>query len=317
MPAPLIPLGVGRSGTTLLRVMLDRNSRLAIPDESFFMLPLARRHRRRVNADAFYDDLRRLPRLREWDIAPDDVRPRLRDGMTTGEAISAIFETYAEKHSKPRWGDKTPLYMQHLPLLERLFPDAALGSPRAGRARRGALVPRASAGVFRQDARAQPKTVAQFAARWKVEIDAARALGRRTGGRYLELRYEDLVADPARELGRICEFASLPWKQAMLEYAGKVDVSNLPQHQRLAEPPTANVRDWRNEMTAADARAFEEVAGDVLASSGYELLDTGARYPTSGGRRELARFRTLYRGWNATTNLVQSSPLWTRSHPAA
>ena len=44
--------------------------------------------------------------------------------MTTGEAIAAIFETYAEHEGKPRWGDKTPLYMQQLPLLERLFPDA-------------------------------------------------------------------------------------------------------------------------------------------------------------------------------------------------
>jgi hypothetical protein len=69
-------------------------------------------------------------------------------------------------------------------------------------------------------------------------------------------------------------------------------------------------------MPAADARAFEEVAGDVLASSGYELLDGDARYPTAKGRRELARFRALYRSWNATTNIVQSSPLWTRSHPA-
>jgi hypothetical protein len=313
---PLIVLGVGRSGTTLLRVMLDRNSELAIPDESFFMLPLARRHRGRVKADAFYDDLRRLPRLREWDIAPEDVRPRLRDGMTTGEAISTIFETYAEKHGKPRWGDKTPLYMQHLPLLERLFPDALwVHLVRDGRD--AALSFLALPPGFSGKTWAQPSSVAQFAARWKVEIDAARALGRRAGGRYLELRYEDLVADPARELGRICEFASLPWEPAMVEYAGKVDVTNLPQHQRLAQPPTANVRDWRTEMSPADAQAFENVAGDVLASSGYELLDSGARYPTTRGRREIARFRIAYRSWNATTNLVQSSPLWTRSHPAA
>lgn len=79
---PLILFGVGGSGTTLLRVMLDRNANLAIPDESFFMLPLARRHRGRVKADAFYDDLRRLrrlPRLREWDIS----RPR-----TSGRACA-------------------------------------------------------------------------------------------------------------------------------------------------------------------------------------------------------------------------------------
>jgi hypothetical protein len=44
--------------------------------------------------------------------------------MSVGEAVSALFTTYAAKHAKPRWGDKTPMYMRHLGLLERLFPDA-------------------------------------------------------------------------------------------------------------------------------------------------------------------------------------------------
>ncbi len=34
---PVIVLGVRRSGTTLLRVMLDRSPALAIPDESYFV----------------------------------------------------------------------------------------------------------------------------------------------------------------------------------------------------------------------------------------------------------------------------------------
>jgi glucosamine--fructose-6-phosphate aminotransferase (isomerizing) len=41
---PLILLGVSRSGTTLLRVILDRSPGIAIPDESFFVPLLARRH---------------------------------------------------------------------------------------------------------------------------------------------------------------------------------------------------------------------------------------------------------------------------------
>jgi len=48
---PLIVLGVRRSGTTLLRVMLDRNRALAVPDESYFVPQLARRHRGRVAPD--------------------------------------------------------------------------------------------------------------------------------------------------------------------------------------------------------------------------------------------------------------------------
>src|ERR1700745_1353219 len=95
MAQPVIVLGVGRSGTTLLRVMLDRSSEIASPYESFFLPPLAHRHGRRPNLDDFLDDLGRFYQLYEWGISPDDVRPRLREGMTTGEAIAPVFEVYA------------------------------------------------------------------------------------------------------------------------------------------------------------------------------------------------------------------------------
>ena len=83
---PVIVLGVRRSGTTLLRVMLDRSSELAIPDESYFVPQLAHRHRDVVDPDAFLDDLRRLPTLAEWGLEPGAVAARLRPGMTAGEA---------------------------------------------------------------------------------------------------------------------------------------------------------------------------------------------------------------------------------------
>jgi hypothetical protein len=310
MSAPVIVLGVGRSGTTLLRVMLDRNTTLAIPYESFFVLPLAHRHGRRPRLDAFLDDVGRFPQLREWGIAPDDVRPRLREGMTTGEAIAAVFEVYADQHGKRRWGDKTPLYMQSLPLLERLFPDAAwVHLVRDGRD--AALSFLALPEGFSGKTWAQPRTAAQFAARWRTEILAARRLE----GRYLELRYEDLVAEPERELRRVCERASLPWEPEMLDHTGVSEVAQMPEHRNIAKPPTAGLRDWRTEMSREDALAFEAVAGDVLRSAGYELLEPGADYPTRHGRLELARFAALSKSWNATAAAYQRSPLWHRSHP--
>ncbi len=314
MAPPVIVLGVGRSGTTLLRVMLDRNSALAIPYESFFVVPLARRHGRRPQPRALLDDLRRFPQLREWGISPDDVRSRLREGMTTGEAIGAVFEVYAEHRGKPRWGDKTPLYMQHLPLLGRLFPDALwVHLVRDGRD--AALSFLGLPEGFSGRTWAQPRTVAQFAARWRSEIEAARRLARQAGSRYLELRYEDLVAQPEHELRRVSKHASLPWEPAMLEHAGTSEVSQMPGHRNLAQPPTPGLRDWRDEMRSQDALAFEQVAGDVLRTAGYELLEPGGRYPTRRGRMELARFSALSRSWNAAAAAYQRSPLWPRAHP--
>ena len=95
--APLILLGVSRSGTTLLRVILDRSPGIAIPDESFFVPLLARRHGRTVDAERFLDDLRGSRRSAAGGSRPTDVAPRSRAGMPTGEAIAAIFEAYAER----------------------------------------------------------------------------------------------------------------------------------------------------------------------------------------------------------------------------
>ena len=311
---PVIVLGVGRSGTTLLRVMLDRSSEIAIPYESFFVTPLAHRHGRRPNIERFLDDLGRFYQLYEWGISPEDVRPKLRDGMTTGEAIAAVFEVYAEHEGKPRWGDKTPLYMQHLPLLERLFPDALwVHLVRDGRD--AALSFLELPEGFSGKTWAQPRTTAQFAARWRTEILSARKLGEHVGGRYLELRYEDLVAEPERELRRVCEHASLPWEPALLDHTGVSKVAEMPEHRNIAQPPTPGLRDWRSQMSREDALGFEQVAGDVLRGCDYELLEPGASYPSKEGRRELARFAALSKSWNATAAAYQRSPLWRRSHP--
>jgi hypothetical protein len=308
---PLILLGVSRSGTTLLRVILDRSPGIALPDESFFVPLLARRHRGKVDPQRFLDDLSRLPALAEWGLAPADVSPRLRPGLGAGEAIAAIFQAYAEKEGKPRWGDKTPMYMRHLPLLERLFPHAQyVHLVRDGRDAAVSFL-RMPEGTFTRTW-AHPESTAEFAALWRIEVEGARALGLRVGpARYHEARYERLVAEPEETVREICAFARIPFEPAMLEYAGAVDVSRKPHQQRLLQPPTTGVRDWRSELPEEDARAFEAVAGNLLADLGYEVLGE----PETRSRGRLTWYRARLAAWNATAAAVQRSPLWRRRHP--
>jgi LPS sulfotransferase NodH len=311
---PLILLGVSRSGTTLLRVVLDRSTGLAIPDESFFVPLLARRHGKTAERDAFLDDVARLPTVRDWGLTPEDVAPFLRPGLPTGEAIAAIFEANAEKAGKPRWGDKTPMYMRHLDLLERLFPDAQyVHLIRDGRDAALSFLDMPE-GTFTRTW-AHPTTPARFACLWRKEITGARALGRDVGSsRYLEVRYEALVADPAATVAAICAWAELPFEQTMLEYVGEVDVSAKPHQQRLLAPPTKAVRSWREEMLPADVRAFEEIAGDLLAQLGYEVTNAA---PPRAVRAQTARaaYDARLAAWNASAALLQRSPLWRRRHP--
>jgi hypothetical protein len=309
---PLVVLGVSRSGTTLLRIVLDRSPGIAIPDESFFVPLLARRHGRTIDADSFLEDVARIPTIRAWGLRVDDVRPRVRSGMATGDAIAAIFDAYAERQDKPRWGDKTPMYMRHLPLLERLFPEAQyVHLVRDGRDAALSFLEMPE-GTFTRTW-AHPTTPAQFACLWRKEVSAARALGQRAGsGRYHEVRYEELVSDPDGAVSAICRFAGMPFEPEMLAYAGAVDVSDKPHQLRLRRPPTPGVRSWREDMSTSDVAAFEAVAGDLLQDLGYEV--TSSR---SSGRASAARawYDARLAAWNASASLVQRSPLWRRRHP--
>ena len=315
MTAPLVLLGVSRSGTTLLRAVLDRSAGLAIPDESFFVPLLARRHGRRVEPSRFLDDVRRLPAVAAWGVSAGDVAPRLRPGMPAGQAIAAIFEAYAEGQGKPRWGDKTPMYMRHLPLLERLFPEAQyVHLVRDGRDAATSFL-QLPEGTFTRTW-AHPASATAFACLWRTEVEATRALGARVGpGRYLEARYEDLVRDAERVVRWICAFAGLPYAPEMLDVAGSVDVSGKPHQQRLLQPVTAGVRDWRTELSQMDALAFEAVAGDLLAELGYEILVRPARPPGWRARLALLRYRSRLGAWNAAAAALQRSPVWRQRHP--
>jgi Sulfotransferase family len=310
---PLFVLGVSRSGTTLLRVVLDRSSGIAIPDESFFVPLLARRHRGEVDDARFLDDLRRLPTLRAWGLSPEDVRTRLQPGARTAEAIAAIFEAYAAREQKPRWGDKTPMYMRHLALLERLFPEAQYVHLIMDGRDAALSFLRMPEGTFTRTW-AHPHTAAEFACLWRSEVSAARSLGERAGrSRYLEVRYEELVDAPEQVVRRICEFASLAYEPAMLDYVGNVDVSEKPHQQRLLQPLTPGARDWRTQMSGEEVRDFESIAGELLEDLGYDLTGSPTR---SDWRAALARarYRATLGAWNAAVSATQRSPLWRRRH---
>ncbi len=306
----MIVLGVSRSGTTLLKEMLDRNSVLAIPSESYFIPQLWDRHGNRSSVDDVVDDLGRIARVREWGVAPEDVRARLSDGAGFNEIVDAVYRVYAESRGKRRYGDKTPLYMQHLDLLERVFPGAQfVHIVRDGRDAGLSFMamkrkPRFNLG--------RPRRLAEFACAWRFEIEGAQRFGARLGGaRYLELRYEDLVAEPEARLREVCGFLGLEFEPAQLEYHRDVDPAWLQDHPRLAEPPRADLRRWRDELSPGDQELFEAIAGGLLGRLGYERA-----FPApSGAARaraaaELAAFRARLGAWTVSLRAFRRSPVW-------
>ena len=302
---PIVVLGVSRSGTTLLKAMLDAHSQVAIPSESYFIPQLWDRHGEHPDRERFVADLRRLERVREWGVDPDEVRAVLPEQPTFAEAVQAIYAVYADARGKPRFGDKTPLYMQHLDVLERAFPGARyVHIVRDGR--NAALSLLAMTRRPRLNL-SRPRGVADFACAWEREVRAARRFGQRHP--YLELRYEDLVAEPAERLRDVCAFMDLDYEPAMLEYHRREDPALYADHPRLAQPPVRDARSWRKELSTEDAKLFEAIAGDLLAELGYERA-----HPRPGRRARAAAERVAYAArlwtWRTALPLVRKSPAW-------
>jgi hypothetical protein len=306
---PVVILGVSRSGTTLLREMLNRGPELAIPSESYFVPQLWDRHGPSPDVDAAIADLVTTPRVREWGISEHDIRSRVGPRARFADIVTAVYRAYAERSRKSRWGDKTPLYMQHLDVLEHAFPGARyVHIVRDGRD--AAL----SFAGMRRRARfnlARPRSLDAFACQWRREVGDARRFGEQVAReRYVEVRYEDLVRDPEPHLRRICKRAGLTFDAAMLEYHRHAGSAAGEDHRRLAEPPALRTR-WPEEMDRAALRRFEAIAGDRLSELGYPLIHPPAE-------RRLATYAAAARGaydlrvaaWRAGLAAYRRTPAW-------
>jgi hypothetical protein len=270
---PFFIVGADRSGTTLLVVMLDRHPDVAIPSEGHFIPPLWRQRRRygaddRIeNLDRFLYDLLSHPSFRHWSLPAESIRWELGsiECPQFAVAIAAAYAAFARSQGKTRWGDKTPEYVGHIPLLATLFPEARfvhmIRDPR-------------DVALSTLDLNKLHRHAATSAYFWARKIRRAREAEKWLGSRrYHEVRYEALVSDPRSELQRLADFLALPFDERMLDHDPH-SIERIPprlrhMHSRLALPPTKGLRDWRTQMRPSDVEEVEAIAHAEMEATGY------------------------------------------------
>lgn len=290
MLAMPIVIGLPRSGTTLLRLMLDAHPQLAMPPETGFLAfcgkftetgaALRREFFERVthfpeNAPNWSDF--GIPEA-DFMAALERIRPfNVADGYRT------FYRLYAQRFDKPRYGDKTPTYYRYINTITATLPEAHfIHIIRDGR----------DVALSVRDMWFSPgKDVETLATHWRDGIVQARTLAKATS-HYHELHYEQLIAHPRRELEKICRFIGLEYAPDMERYHerapdrlrefgtrykadGSVLVerdARLNAHRLTSEPPDpSRVFAWRREMPAEEQQRYNAIAGEMLQSLGYEL----------------------------------------------
>jgi Sulfotransferase family len=119
----------------------------------------------------------------------------------------------------------------------------------------------------------------QGAPSWSINLKESRAEGRRLyGDRYFEIRYEDILADPVRELTKLWLFLGVKRIPASLEKALKNEIAVNPDetwqekrnHSLAAILPKGRAGNWKTFFSQQDRKIFKEIAGGQLIEWGYE-----------------------------------------------
>jgi hypothetical protein len=281
-PPAAFVVGAARSGTTLVRLMLDAHPQLAIPAETHFVPRLAVLWER--SADPAGEFVAQVVRQERWvDLAlpADRLAQAIAEARPAvlGDALRILYGLYAEVRDKSRWGDKTPAYVLHMPLIAAHIPEARFVHV----IRDGRAVALSHRGLW-----FGPQTIEEAARLWDTRVrQARRDAARLPADSYVEIRYEDLVASPAEQLRHVCELVELPWDDAMLDYhvhagerlaetdegTGRLILQTEPgreSRRRLQTPPDPSRRfRWREELTTDELRRFAAIAGPLLEELGY------------------------------------------------
>lgn len=293
---PLFLIGMPRSGTKILREMLNQHPVIRFSDieTDFFPYWVSRWEKLMPSAgadrfDHFYRDCLELPFFvqnadRGVYIDRDSWRQSCA-AFTPNAVFEGLMRTCLAIPTADRtiiWGDKSPSYIRHISLLVEQFPNAQI-----------LHIVRDVRDYALSMQEAWGKDVIRAAQRWQNDVSAARIAGRKLGDKYLEIRYEDLLARPQPTLERITSILGIDFEPEMLRPTRIVE--NKGAAKKTSGILQINAEKYRTLMPAQMVARIEKIAGPTLRDFGYPCRYQGKAVRVPGWRMQLGQ---LHDGWN-------------------
>ena len=284
--APIFVVGAPRSGTTLLKDVLNRHSDVHLFNEVHFF-------------ERIWDDRGRLGSLEselEMNRAVSVLHEMMCQHGSDGEVaaslplplfkqkaeslgggypglLRALLTTAAEMHAAQHWGDSSPQDVLYLSTLFTWYPNARViamvRDPRAFMASYKNYYRRAMASYKE---RYNPLTASML---WRSYMTAAQNSQNAAYAEKVRIQsYEDLVADPSSNVDAICKHVGIDFQPDMLEVP-RANSSYAPGEGRTGIFSSSKDR-WREELTPTELWLTERVCGPTMESLGYPS-ETGNR----------------------------------------
>ncbi len=274
-------IGAQRSGTTLLRLMLNSHTQIAIPEEGTYWMPLLRQYRKdphqlftQNNFNKHIEYIWANSQFKLWDISSGEFRSKV--NIVTCPDIytlmNTIYTLYSEKHKKTMWGDKTPSFFRMVPELSFLFPHARfIHIIRDGR----------DLYLSWRKMDSTKGNIAVGGLEWMYKVQhAQKDLINFANSRHLQIKYEDLAANPANNLIDICHFLQIDFEPSMLEFYKNSHNFIGNHHSKLIFQPlsTISVNKWKTKLSPSEVIIFENIARKCLIENKYQLSSEELQY---------------------------------------
>jgi hypothetical protein len=243
MNAPFFLIGSERSGSTMLRLMLDHHPQLACNLESDFLV-------------SHLDDAGALPDMTAYRafLARDRVFRHsafaVDESLGYRELVASFLEQKRVRDGKQGVGATVHHDFHRLPFI---WPDARF----VYLLRDGRDVANSAVGMgWAGNAYCGADIWLEAEERW-TEMRA-----RLAANAYIEVRFEDLVGNPEPTLARVCRFLGVPYDERMLAY---------PQTSTYGAPDARLASQWRSRMDPRTRARVEARIGERLVQRGYPL----------------------------------------------
>jgi hypothetical protein len=286
---PIFLVGAGRSGTTMLRLILNGHSQIRIPSEAWFIgdmlqhLPLSGSLTKSHLKQAC-DLILSHDRWKDWNCPDDVLRKTVLEAgqVTLSELIDLLFRSCSRMGTKTIWGEKSPKHSYCVQKLHQVFPGARfIHLVRDGRDVCATMIKR---GWYEGSLR-------RCAMAWSGTVGAAFAAHAFGPERYLQVRFEDIVIRTEDVVRDICRFLDVAYEPQMLDYTAKVDqeiqVWERGIHEKLYRAPDAREIGKAKGLGPWRLLLIESIAGKNLRKAGYQLLCPWwlfwARFPCAVG----------------------------------
>jgi hypothetical protein len=272
-------IGIQRSGSNLLRLMLNELPEIAAPHPPHIlqrMMPLMPHYGDVSKPGPFsllVDDVCRLVELNPvpWEgviLDRKDVAARCRKRSLVA-VFGAVYDVMAEAWGAKNWCCKSLANIYYLPAIEDYFTEAKyIYLYRDGR----------DVAVSFSKAVVGEKHFYHIAKEWNEAQQLALSFRKQVPPlRFFNLSYEDLTTETDRTIRALCAFLGVGYKASMLEFYESAEAKRAASASNLWENVTSpliknNSRKFLKEARENDIRIFESVAGQSMDSLGYERL---------------------------------------------